>query len=533
MKVAIAQINTIVGNFKANVQKIIDYAKKAKEDSVDIVAFPELTVCGYSPQDLVLRKSFRDQCSIAIDEICQSLSTLDVGIIVGTIVEQNYKYYNVAHLIYRGSILHTHYKHELPNYDVFDEVRVFTSGESVSKYDFKGYKIGILICEDIWVETHYEKLISQGVEYLFVLNASPYEIKKNDDRISLLRSKAASYIIYTNTVGGQDSVVYDGGSIVIDKHANIIHQSIFFEEALDILDLSQKHNNIVVGQGDLWRDVYKAIVLSIRDYCKKNSFTDVILGYSSGIDSSLVAVLSIDALGKDHVHLVALPSQYTSDETYSDAEEFLKLNSLELLEIDIEDVVQLLMKKIVEPTSLVNENLQSRTRGIVLMALSNQHDRLLLSTGNKSELAVGYATLYGDMNGGFNPVKDLYKTDIYSIAKWRNNNYDRFFYGKCGVVIQDNIINKAPTAELKPEQKDSDTLPPYDILDSILEMYIERGKTKTEIINKGYDADIVDKVLKKIRMSEFKRYQSVPGPKIKKVSFGLGWRYPITNGFLE
>lgn len=518
MIIAIAQINPTIGDFDANKAKILQFLQRASEGRANIVVFPELAISGYTPQDLVLRGSFCAESERVLYEIVKESKNFSTAIVIGGIINEKGQIFNSAFFIFNGKILHRHDKLFLPNYSVFDEKRLFSKGELVEYVEFLGKKIVLLICEDIWCENH----IVSDIDYIIVINASPYEEKKAIRRINLLKQKAQKYsteIIYVNMIGAQDSVIYDGGSLIVSKEGQVVHQSIFFQEVLDFSDSQAE----LKTYDNMWF-IYNAILLAIKDYARKNSVTDVVIGLSGGIDSTVVTMLAIDALGKDRVHLVTLPSKYSSTSTYKDTESFLHNIGKANQEISIEAFCEAIIDSTGFAKDITLQNLQSRIRGLVLMAISNEHDYMLLSTGNKSELAIGYATLYGDMNGGFNPLKDLYKRDVYNLAKWRNK-----IAGFS--IIPESIINKAPTAELKADQKDSDDLPEYEILDEILYQYIECGKSRFEIINSGFDAEIVDKILKRVRMSQFKRNQATLGPKIRNMSFDLDWRYPVTNKF--
>lgn len=518
MIVSIAQINPTLGDFDGNKDKILQFWKESAENMADIVIFPELTISGYNPQDLVMRSSFILESEIVLRDILEESKNIATAIVIGGIIKEKNAIYNSAFFIHNGKILHRHDKLFLPNYGVFDEKRLFTKGSVLESLEFKGKKIVLLICEDIWCENH----IVSDVDYIIAINASPYEVDKPVKRIKLLREKAQKYaaqVFYVNMVGFQDSIIYDGGSLIVSKYGEVLHQSAFFHEALDF---SNAHIPLKTYDNN-WC-IYNALILSIKDYTRKNNITDVVIGLSGGIDSTLVSLIALDALGKDRVHIVTLPSRYSSARTYEDSALFLSNVNKDHSEISIEPLFEAAVNSINPSKDITKQNLQSRIRGVILMALSNEKGYMLLSTGNKSELAIGYATLYGDMNGGFNPLKDLYKRDIYNLAKWRNEE-EGF------AIIPESIINKAPSAELKKDQKDSDDLPEYEILDQILFQYIECSKSRIEIINMGFAAEIVDKILKLVRISQFKRNQATLGPKIRNMSFDLDWRYPVTNKF--
>lgn len=521
MIIALAQINPTLGDFQGNKQKILEYWINAADKLADIVVFPELAISGYNPCDLILRKSFVEESQNILMELVEESKNISTSIIIGSVISENDKIFNSAFMIHNGKILHRHDKISLPNYGVFDEKRLFSRGHCTSFIEFKGKKILLLICEDIWQNNH----ILSGMDYIIVLNASPYEVDKHKARISLLQEKSVKYssdILYVNMVGCQDSVIYDGGSIMMSKFGDIIHQSPFFEESLTFTGQMNPINKAI----DKREFIYNALLLSIKDYTRKNNITDVLIGLSGGIDSTFVTMLAIDALGKDRVHIVTLPSRYSSQKTYEDSNLFLTNITKEHKEISIEPLFKEAMNSLHCNKDITEQNLQSRIRGMILMAISNENNYMLLSTSNKSELAIGYSTLYGDMNGGFNPLKDLYKRDIYALSRWRNEKegYD---------IIPESIIAKAPSAELKHNQQDNHDLPEYEALDEILYQYIECGKSRSDIINNGFSIEIVDKILKLIRIAQFKRNQATLGPKIRNMSFDLDWRYPVTNKFWQ
>jgi len=598
MHIALAQINLTLGDFEGNHQKILDYCTNADKDGADIVVFPELAISGYNPEDLVSRPAFVATSKRWLDKLVSASNKFNTAIVVGSVFlnpvltddeirraieaehpdraepslmdrlkaldscldsdevevsvdsiagRAEHKPCNASFFIHKGHILHQHDKIALPNYGIFDEKRTFAAGKVFGSIRFKDYIIGMLVCEDIWVDQIYTV---EPCDLIIVLNSSQFVVDKYKDRLELLRRQAHAYqadIIYLNAVGGQDAIVYDGGSMVVTDTGQLLHQSVFFEESMDIVPLYEKTESVppttppndeanpLTDQNtspteeqkdpeyDNMEHIYQALTLALRDYLRKNDITDVVLGLSGGIDSALTAVIAIDALGKDKVHLVTLPSRYSSTETHKDSKELLTMLGTEAMEISIEPMFEASLKSL-QTSKHTEENLQARIRGLLLMALSNEHGYMLLSTGNKSELAVGYATLYGDMNGGYNLLKDLYKTDVYNLAKWRNAR---------GLVIPESIMTKAPTAELSPSQKDSDTLPEYEVLDRILMSYIEEGKSRDEIVRHcKVSANMVDTILKLVKMAEFKRNQATLGPKIRNMSFDLDWRMPVTNRFI-
>lgn len=521
MRVALAQINPSLGDFESNYQKILSNYIKAEQNGADIVILPELAISGYNPQDLVLRKAFLKESMLWLNKLINETSNHNAAIIVGAVHSDSNKTYNSAFFIHKGKILHIHNKMALPNYGVFDEKRLFTKGTKFNTISFKNHTIGLLVCEDIWTQV----LPETKYDIIIVINASPFELGKHKKRLGVIQAQAKTHntqIIYLNMVGAQDSIIYDGGSIIVSKDGELLYQSDFFKESFEILDINQIIPIPEHYQDDI-ESIYHGLILSLRDYLHKNNKTDVVLGFSGGIDSALTAVLAIDAIGKERVHLVTMPSRYTSTQTYNDAALFLKNLNIKTIDISIEPTLEALLES-TNVTGIAEQNLQSRIRGTILMALSNEYGYMLLSTGNKSELAVGYATLYGDMNGGYNLLKDLYKTDVYNLANYRN---------KISPVIPQVIITKEPTAELKYNQKDSDSLPDYGVLDQILMQYIEQSMSCEEIVKHcKLGHKVVNDVIQLVKNAEFKRNQSTLGPKIRNMSFDLDWRMPITNKFI-
>lgn len=537
----IAQINLTVGDFAGNTEKIISSWQQADLQGADIIVFPELTVCGYDPKDLVLRKSFRSASAASIDKLRTYSLQRKSAAIIGALREDTEAVCNSAFVLHNGDILHIYDKLALPNYSVFDEKRLFTAGDAITSFSFCGQTVVVMICEDIWIDANFNKAALLAPDYISVLNASPFNIGKTAERCAVLKrgSKICNApIIYTNLIGTQDSVIFDGGSMVFSAAGELVFQAPFFTESNDIIDFATLSPVNIPKNINIEEQIYQALMLSLRDYTAKNNLSKIVLGLSGGIDSAITAAIAIDALGRENVRLVTLPSRYNSSETFEDCKSLLHILGKNADEISIEPIFSTILDALVphfsdKPADLTEENIQSRIRGLILMALSNKFGEMLLSTGNKSELAVGYATLYGDMNGGYNLLKDLYKTQIYALAKWRNNNFPQTGLGSNGVVIPDSILTKAPSAELSHGQKDSDSLPDYPILDDILYRYIDQGETKTEILSAGHKIEDVDKVLKLIKIGEFKRNQATLGPKISGKSFDLDWRYPITNKFGE
>lgn len=553
IKVSIAQVSPILGDFEYNISLIKDNWKRAEEEDADLIVFSELVVAGYNPQDLILREGFIRSCEQVNQELLNYSKNLRCTAIIGTITQNNHEIYNSALVFSAGEIIHSHRKIMLPNYSVFDEKRVFSAGNNVGVFELNGAKISVIICEDLWHEEIIEKVAKNTPHILCVLNASPYTKTKKTARIefsSKMAQQAQCSLLYVNQVGLQDSVLYDGNSFWMNNKGQIIFELEKFKEDYkcysdETADVFYAEEVKIENSDDLYHheeklsEIYKALTFALRDYLKKNAISEVIIGFSAGIDSSLTALIAMDAIGKENVKLFAMPSRFTSTETFQDASEFEKINNISCKMLAIKEIYEDYLRVLgfsEESDSgpnkeIAQQNLQSRIRGVILMAISNLTKGLLLSTGNKSELATGYATLYGDMNGGYNLLKDLYKTEIYQLAKWRNKNLPLDSLHKVIKAIPDNIITKAPTAELAHDQKDSDSLPEYEVLDKILYNYIDKLKSKETIVNLGFNSEIVDQVLNLVRISQFKRYQSTMGPKISDMSFDLDWRYPITNKY--
>ncbi|HPD83242.1 MAG: NAD+ synthase [Alphaproteobacteria bacterium] len=519
--IILAQLNPTVGNLSGNFKKIREVRDQSKDG--DLIIFSEMITTGYPTDDLVLNPHFMDCVERHVQDIVNE-SKNKPAILLPTPWRKNGKLYNACHLIGDGKILATTLKHHLPNYGVFDEKRIFEQGPLPTPIEFKGTKLGIMICEDMWfpdVATHLKK---QGAEILIVPNGSPYQLdiyKQRHAQASARVKETGLPLIYANQVGGQDELVFDGASFVMDKDAHITHQLPSFEEC--IIPLSGKCQNTPPSQEEV---IYKAITLGLRDYIQKNNFPGVLIGLSGGIDSALSAALAVDAIGADKVQCVMMPSPYTSQGSLDDAAECAKLLGVPLDTISIEPTMQAFNTMLADHIDQKNagttfENIQSRARGMTLMALSNATGKMVLSTGNKSEMAVGYATLYGDICGGFNALKDLYKGQVYALSNWRNAQ---------GRVIPERIITKAPSAELKPGQTDQDTLPPYEVLDHILECLIEHDMPPHDI---PHDQETVMRVWRMLDLAEYKRRQAPPGVKITSKAFGRNRRYPITNGFFK
>jgi NAD+ synthase len=535
LKIGLAQLNPTVGAVLQNLAK----AKQAIEtlSSADIVLFPELFIAGYPPEDLVLRPSFVAACKTAVEELAVSFKS-GPAIIIGLPWREGAKLHNSVAVLQNGKIETVRHKFDLPNYGVFDEKRVFDAGPAPGPVVIKGVRIGLPICEDIWTEETCETLSETGAEILLSPNGSPFEQNKDDVRLNLAVARVTETglpLVYLNQIGGQDELVFDGASFALNADRSLALQMPMFEECLAMTHWDKDAKGWTMETGIITKlpereeETWKACVLGLRDYVLKNRFPGVVLGMSGGIDSAVVATMAVDALGADKVHCVMLPYAYTSQDSLADAEDCSKRLGVRYDNVAIKQPVEGFLAALApifagRKEDTTEENLQSRTRGAVLMAISNKLGSMVLTTGNKSEMSVGYCTLYGDMNGGFNPIKDVYKTEVYRLAAWRNTVSE---------VIPVRIITKAPTAELREGQKDQDSLPPYDVLDDILDGLVEREQSVAEITNRGHDIALVKKIQHMLYIAEYKRRQAAPGVKITRRNFGRDRRYPITNGFRD
>ena len=527
MKLAIAQINCTVGDLAGNAAKILVCAEQAKRQGAQLLLAPELSLCGYPPEDLLLRDGFYHACAQALADMAGKISGITV--VVGHPHEQDGKRYNAASLLRDGAILQTYLKHNLPNYAVFDEKRYFDHGSEPCLFEMEGIRFALNICADVWEPEAARQAREAGAQVLLVLNASPYAMRKQEARYGIVRERIAETglsVVYANLAGGQDELIFDGGSFAMDLHGSLTAQARQFEEDLLMLEIGgdlrpagQKAEPLSEEAG-----VYRALCLGVRDYVGKNRFPGVLLGLSGGIDSALTLAIAADALGADKVHAVMMPSLYTAQISLDDSHEMVKTLGVRYDEIPIEAMFQSYLTSLApvfagRAADVTEENLQARIRGNILMALSNKFGPLVLTTGNKSEMTAGYATLYGDMAGGFAVLKDVSKTLVYRLARYRNT---------LGRVIPERIITRAPSAELRANQTDQDSLPPYDVLDAVMECYVERNLSIPEIIARGYAEADVRRVVHLIRISEYKRRQSAVGIRVTERSYGKDWRYPIT-----
>ncbi|MDI6744846.1 MAG: NAD+ synthase [Thermodesulfovibrionales bacterium] len=538
IKIALAQINPTVGDIDGNVKKICGYIGKAKAQSAAIVVFPELAVTGYPPEDLLLKQHFIDDNLAALSRVIES--TKDIAAVVGFVDRKDSVLYNAAAIIHNCKMIGVYRKIFLPNYGVFDEYRYFRAGTETPVYAIENIKIGVNICEDIWYpEGPVKYQAIAGAEIILNINASPYHMAKAHLREKMVSERASDNkvaIAYLNTVGGQDELVFDGGSFIADKTGEIIFRGKQFEEEMSVSEIvldglgqaGKKHISPRISP--LEEEVYKALVLGTRDYVIKNDFKQAVIGLSGGLDSSLVTAIAVDAIGKENVSGIFMPSPYTSKESREDAYELAKNLSIKIIEAPISNIFEAYRENLRAefkglPDDKTEENLQARIRGNILMAFSNKFGWLVLTTGNKSEMSVGYATLYGDMAGGFAVIKDVPKTLAYELCKWKNSEEGR-------AVIPQMVLWKEPSAELRHDQKDTDSLPPYPVLDPILKAYIENDKSFEDIISSsGCEIECARKVIEMIDRSEYKRRQSPPGIKITPRAFGKDRRFPITNKY--
>lgn len=532
LRVAMAQLNLTVGDIAGNADRLFEAAEKARDElHAHVVVFPELALTGYPPEDLLLRPGFIEKALHGLTVLRGKLRGIDA--VVGLPWRDANGLYNAAVWIHDGEIVARYYKHHLPNYSVFDEKRYFNSADAPCVVDFRGVKFGVSICEDLWHPGPMAAAKTAGAQIMLNLNASPYHLGKHQERESVLRTRVAEApmpIVYVNLVGGQDELVFDGGSMVMNAEGRIVAREVAFETGLFHIDfhLSEKIQPVpktCVGDSRPEQDLYRAIVIGIRDYVTKNGFQGAVLGLSGGIDSALTLALAVDALGAENVNALMMPSRYTAAMSLEDAKSQAVAQGVSYREISIEKAFVAFQELLADEFAgyapdVTEENIQARCRGVILMAISNKKQKILLTTGNKSEMAVGYATLYGDMAGGFAPLKDLPKTWVYRLARYRNS---------VEKVIPERVLVRAPSAELAPDQQDADSLPPYDILDPILEQYIEHDREPEEIIKSGFDDQTVRRVVKMVNRNEYKRRQAPPGVRVTRRAFGRDRRYPITS----
>ncbi|MGZ8612962.1 MAG: NAD+ synthase [Actinomycetota bacterium] len=534
VRVALGQVDLTVGDLDGNVELLTAWAARATESNADVVVFPELAITGYPPEDLVLRPSFVDDNLEALALLAKQTAG-GCSIVTGFVDRTERGIHNASALVAGGDVVARYHKVKLPNYGVFDEQRTFVPGEASCRIRLAGSELGLSICEDAWAAgAPFDDYAMRRTPVVLNINGSPYHRGKANERVDICRDRAletGAWIVYVNMVGGQDELVFDGASLVVAPDGTLRHRAASFDEDLLIVeiddDLSFAEERAAVGEPE---DVYRALELGLRDYVAKNGFRDVVLGLSGGVDSAFVAVLAADALGPDAVRAMAMPSRYSSPESLEDAEDVARRLGIRLDVIGIDGVFARYLETLEDPfrgtePGTAEENLQARIRGNLLMAISNRFGSLVLATGNKSEYAVGYATLYGDMAGGFAPIKDVPKTLVYELVRWRNAR------DPGEGPIPERVVTKAPSAELRPDQKDSDSLPPYDVLDPIVEAYVEDDRSPEDLVEAGADPSVVERVVTLIDRAEYKRRQAAPGIKITPKAFGRDRRMPITNRY--
>jgi NAD+ synthase (glutamine-hydrolysing) len=535
LRIAMAQLNMLVGDIEGNAEKVIAAAERARDElEADVIVFPELTLTGYPPEDLLLRPGLYTRVLAALERV--NLRVRDIDIVLGYPHAAAGGIYNAASLLRADLNVATYHKQHLPNYSVFDEKRYFAAGAQPCVVDIKGVPVGLTICEDIWQPGSVAQACAAGARFIININASPFHINKGHEREQAVRERVAEGrvpVLYVNLVGGQDELVFDGGSFVMDSDGNITQQAPAFEEGLYLAEFDIDGDEVIpqpavcaVALGEE-ASVYNALVLGIRDYIRKNGFPGVVIGLSGGIDSALTLALAVDAIGAEKVEAVMMPSRYTADISLDGARDEAEALGVDYRVIPIEPAFNIFLESLEQEFAgckpdTTEENIQARCRGIILMAISNKKGKMVLTTGNKSEMAVGYATLYGDMAGGFGALKDVPKTLVFRLARYRNT---------LSAVIPEAVITRPPSAELAADQRDSDSLPPYDELDAILERYVEHDECAEDIVAAGYDEPVVRRVIRLVDLNEYKRRQAPPGVRITRRAFGRDRRYPITSGF--
>ncbi|SPZ54050.1 Glutamine-dependent NAD(+) synthetase [Serratia quinivorans] len=531
LSIALAQLNLLVGDIEGNTERMLQTVQEQQKAGADLVMFTELALSGYPPEDLLYRNDFYQRCDAQLHRLQQA--SAEVAILVGHPWREGDKLYNALSLFSEGQLLMRYFKQQLPNYGVFDEKRYFEAGNETCVVELKGYQLGLLICEDLWFPEPVDAAKAAGAEMILSINASPYNREKPYIRKTLMAGHCQRThlpLVYLNQIGGQDELIFDGCSKVFDAAGNMTHRLTAFAEQVTLLELNELEvvpMTAPAAELPQLAQVYEALVLAVRDYVTKNGFKGAVLGLSGGIDSALTLAIAVDALGKDKVQALMMPFRYTADISIADAKEEAEILGIEFDIVSIEPMFDAFMGQLTPmfagtERDTTEENLQARCRGVVLMALSNKRRSIVLTTGNKSEMAVGYATLYGDMAGGFDVLKDVPKTLVFKLSEYRNT---------VSYVIPQRVIDRPPSAELAPDQLDQDSLPPYDILDAILEGYVERDKSVADLVAEGFDEAIVRKVIRLVDINEYKRRQAAVGPRITARNFGKDRRYPITSGF--
>lgn len=529
LHLAVAQLNPVLGDLAGNAARILAEARRAREAGATLLVTPELSLCGYPPEDLLFRRDFRLACAKALGDLAREVA--GISVLVGHPHERDGKLFNAVSLLENGKIGGTYLKQRLPNYQVFDEARYFVAGEMPFVFAHQGTKIGVLICEDVWFAEPVYATVAAGAELIVVPNASPYDFQKLDLRYDVVRARVAETgvpMLYAHMTGGQDELLFDGASFAINADGSVGYQAKAFEEALDQIQFSKhRFSGPIHAQPSVEASVYRALVVALRDYVNKNGFPGVLLGLSGGVDSAITLALAVDALGAARVHAVMMPSDYTAQISLDDAREMATIHGVKYSEINITPMFKQFKASLAaefagRKEDTAEENIQARVRGTLLMALSNKFGAMVVTTGNKSEMAVGYSTLYGDMAGGYAILKDVAKTLVYQLCHWRNAQ---------SRVIPERVITRPPSAELRPDQKDQDSLPDYAILDDIVELFMEQDKSPSEIIAKGFLPADVERVTRLLKINEYKRRQSPVGAKITRRGFGKDWRYPITSKY--
>ena len=555
LRIALVQSDPTVGDVVGNVALIRTARAEAAAAGAELAVFSELMVCGYPPEDLIYRAAFLDAVAAAVEDLARDTADGGPALLIGApwrgvgrgAGPDKARAHNAALLLDGGAIAAVRFKHHLPNYGVFDEQRVFAPGPAPGPMVFRGHRLGVMVCEDMWFEDVAETLQESGAEILVVINGSPFESDKPDVRLSHAVARIGETglpLIYVNQVGGQDDLVFDGNSFVLNADRSLAAQLPAWRSALAVTTWTKSGRGLVCAPEppspalDRLEHIYRALMTGLGDYVRKNKFPGVVLGLSGGIDSALCAAVAVDALGPDRVHCIMMPSPYTSQDSLDDAAAVARLTGARLDTIDIRPAMDAFAAMLgghfagTKP-DITEENLQSRARGVTLMALSNKFGKMVLATGNKSEMSTGYATLYGDMCGGYAVIKDVYKTTVFALSRWRNAHRPEGALGPPGPVMPDRVITKPPTAELKHNQTDQDTLPPYDKLDDMLESLIDRQQSVAEVARRGHDPAVVGRVYRMLKAAEYKRRQAPPGVKITGLAFGRDHRYPITNGFTD
>ncbi|CNJ41291.1 NAD+ synthase [Yersinia enterocolitica] len=531
LSIALAQLNWLVGDIEGNTERMLQTLHEQQKAGADLVMFSELALSGYPPEDLLYRDDFYQRCEAQLDRL--QAATQQTAVLVGHPWREEGNLYNALSLFADGKLLGRYFKQQLPNYGVFDEKRYFSAGHDTCVVELKGYRLGLLICEDLWFDGPVDAVKAAGAEIVLSINASPYNREKPYIRKTLMAAhcqRTGLPLVYLNQIGGQDELIFDGCSKVFDAAGNMTHRLAAFAEQTTLLQFNECEvvpMRAPAAELPPLAQVYEALVLAVRDYVTKNGFNGAVLGLSGGIDSALTLAIAVDALGKDKVQALMMPFRYTADISIADAKEEAEILGIEFDVLSIEPMFDAFMGQLSPmfagtARDTTEENLQARCRGVVLMALSNKRRSIVLTTGNKSEMAVGYATLYGDMAGGFDVLKDVPKTLVFKLSEYRNT---------VSYVIPQRVITRPPSAELAPDQKDEDSLPPYDILDAILEGYVEQDKSVADLVAEGFDETIVRKVIRLVDINEYKRRQSAVGPRITARNFGKDRRYPITSGF--